>query len=289
MFMNPLLFGVNVSTSASEGADPVGDAQHAEALGFDFISSNDHPCGTQATYEVWTMLTWIAASTSRIKIATRVLGMPFRPPPMVAKMAASFDQLSQGRLILGLGGGASDAEFHAFGLGEFTPRQKMQGLEEAIRVIRGLWSDRAFTFEGELFHTDGAEVEPKPQRRIPIWLGTYGHRGLEMAGRLGDGWIPTLELAPPERVPAMRDRVLAGASDVGRASEEITCVYNLDVRVGNSDGSSHVLTGGPDAIADRLKRFVKLGFSAFNFAPAGPDVREQVERLGREVLPALRS
>ena len=133
------MFGVNVSTSASPGADPVADAQAAEALGFDFVSSSDHPAGGSPTYEVWTMLSWIAAATSRIKVATRVLGVPYRPPAMVAKMAETLDRLSDGRLILGLGGGYSDDEFRAFGLGVPTPGEKITGLQEAIHIIRGLW------------------------------------------------------------------------------------------------------------------------------------------------------
>jgi alkanesulfonate monooxygenase SsuD/methylene tetrahydromethanopterin reductase-like flavin-dependent oxidoreductase (luciferase family) len=78
------------------------------------------------------MLTWIAAATSRIRIATRVLGVPYRPPAMVAKMAESLDRLSGGRLILGLGGGYSDAEFRAFGLTVPSPRDKVDGLQEAV-------------------------------------------------------------------------------------------------------------------------------------------------------------
>src|SRR5438105_4714442 len=116
------LFGLNVSTSAESGADPVRDALLAERLGFDYVSASDHPCGSRPSYETWTMLSWIAARTSRIKIATRVLGVPYRPPAMVAKMAETLHRLSGNRLILGLGGGYSDAEFRAFGLPVPTPR-----------------------------------------------------------------------------------------------------------------------------------------------------------------------
>ena len=101
--MTELSFGVNVPTSAGPGDDPVGLAQEAERLGFDFVSAADHPCGPGPSYETPTMLTWIAARTSRIKVATRVLAVPFRRPAMVAKLAASLDQLSGGRFILGLG------------------------------------------------------------------------------------------------------------------------------------------------------------------------------------------
>jgi len=106
--MQPLTFGLNISTSAAPGADPVTDARVAEALGFDFVSASDHPSGRHPTFETWTMLTWICAATDRIAVASRVFSLPFRSPALVAKMAESLDRLSGGRLILGLGAGAAD-------------------------------------------------------------------------------------------------------------------------------------------------------------------------------------
>ncbi len=288
--MRELRFGLNVSTSATPGADPVADARRAEELGFDFVSASDHLHGGSPTFETWTMLSWIAAGTSRIGVATRVLGVPYRNPAVVAKMAETFDRLSGGRLILGLGGGYSDEEFRAFGLGERAPRDKVDGMEDAVRIARGLWSERAFTHEGRLYRTDGAEVEPKPDRRIPIWLGTYGDRALGVTGRLADGWIPSLGSAPPEQVTVMRERVLAAAREVGRQPEEITCVYNLEVRVDeHADLGPSVVSGSAGAVVERLLDFVRIGFAAMNLIPAGPGEDEQAERLAREVIPALRA
>jgi alkanesulfonate monooxygenase SsuD/methylene tetrahydromethanopterin reductase-like flavin-dependent oxidoreductase (luciferase family) len=193
--MRGITIGLSVSTAATPGADPVAAAREAEDLGFDFVSASDHLHGRQPTWETWTMLSWIAAATSHIKVATRVLGVPYRPPAVLAKMAETFDRLSDGRLILGLGGGAVDEEFRAFGFPVRSPRDKVDGLEEAIRIARGLWSRPGFTFEGRLYRTDGADLEPKPERRIPIWLGTYGNRALALTGRLVDGWIPSLGYA----------------------------------------------------------------------------------------------
>jgi alkanesulfonate monooxygenase SsuD/methylene tetrahydromethanopterin reductase-like flavin-dependent oxidoreductase (luciferase family) len=285
-----LRFGLNVSTSAAAEADPVSDARRAEDLGFDFVSASDHPHGEHPTNETWTMLSWIAATTSRIQVATRVLGVPNRHPAVTAKMAETLDRLSGGRLILGLGGGASDEEIRALGLGDRSPRDKVDGLEEAIRIIRGMWSERSFTFEGRLYGTEGARLEPKPGRRIPIWLGTFGDRALDLTGRLADGWIPSLELAPPERAVAMRERVLAGARASGRDPEQITCAYNIEVRVDErADSRPFVVSGSPDAVAEQLLGFVKMGFTALNFMPVGAGPDEQAERLAREVIPAVRA
>ena len=288
--MTRLLFGLNVSTSAAVGADPVGEARAAEELGFDFVSANDHPCGTNPTYELWTMLSLMAAGTSHIRLASRVLGVPYRHPAMVAKMAETLDRLSRGRLILGLGGGASDDAFRAFGLGVRSPREKIDGLEEAIHIIRGLWTHPNFTFEGRLYRTDRANLEPKPEHRIPLWLGTFGNRGLAVTGRLADGWIPSLELAPPDRVQSMLERIRAAARTAGRHSEEITCVYNMEIRVDEAPISRpFVVSGGPDVVTEQLLGFVRLGFTAMNFIPVGPAKEEQRERLATEVIRAVRA
>jgi probable F420-dependent oxidoreductase len=288
--MTDVLFGVDVPTSAAADADPVAQAVAAETLGFDFVSASDHPCGSTPSYETWTMLTWLAARTSRVRIMTRVLGVPYRPPAMVAKMAETLHRLSGGRLILGLGGGASDDEFRAFGLRVPSPREKITGLEETIHIVRGLWSQPQFTYTGTLYHTDAADLEPKPERPIPIWLGTFGDRGLALTGRLADGWIPTLGFAPAERIPVMRDRVVAGARAAGRAPEAVTCALNLEARVDEqAKPDEGVIAGPPDAVAEQLAGYVRLGFTAVNFKLSGPDRDHQVERLAREVIPAVRA
>jgi alkanesulfonate monooxygenase SsuD/methylene tetrahydromethanopterin reductase-like flavin-dependent oxidoreductase (luciferase family) len=283
------MLGVNIGISAKPEANPVADAMRAEALGFDFISANDHPCGTQPSYETWTMLAWIAAKTTRIKVATRVLGVPYRAPAMVAKMAESLDRLSGGRLILGMGGGGSDAEFRAFGLRVPSPKAKIEGLEEAVRIIRGLWTSNRLTFDGRHHHTDAADIEPKPAHHIPIWLGTFGKRALAVTGRVADGWIPTLEMAPPHAIPAMRDRIFDAAVGAARDPDEITLAYNMEFRVGHdADLPAHVVMGSSQELQEKLATLVSYGFSAMNFIPAGPQPERQVELLAQEVLPILR-
>jgi alkanesulfonate monooxygenase SsuD/methylene tetrahydromethanopterin reductase-like flavin-dependent oxidoreductase (luciferase family) len=287
--MTTPLFGLGIPGDASTGADPVALARHAEDLGFDFVSTSDHPCGTQPSYEAWTMLSWIAASTSRITVATRVLGLPYRNPPMVAKMAETLDRLSGGRLILGLGGGYSDEEFRAFGLGVPTPAQKVDGLAEAVAIIRGLWSRPAFSFEGARYRTSEADLEPKPGHRIPIWLGTFGPRALDVTGRLADGWTPSLGYVSPGELTVMRERVLAAARAAGRDGD-FTCALNLQVQVGEqADAGPSVVAGPPAVVAERLTGFIQAGFTALNFIPVGRPHDEQSARLAREVLPSVTS
>jgi alkanesulfonate monooxygenase SsuD/methylene tetrahydromethanopterin reductase-like flavin-dependent oxidoreductase (luciferase family) len=285
--MTDLLFGLGVPIAATPGSDPVGAAVRAERLGFDFISAADHPCGTQPSYETWTMLSWIAARTSRIRIATRVLGVPYRNPALTAKMAETFARLSGGRLILGLGGGHSDEEFRAFGMRAHTPGEKVQGLDEAVRIARGLWTQPELSFAGRIHQTDRAPMEPKPAHPIPIWLGTFGPRALAVTGRVADGWIPSLGYAPVDRLPAMRAAVLAAAERAGRDPGAVTCALNAGVRLQRTaDPDPDAIRGPARAVTDRLLGVVADGFTAFNFLLGDG---EQAERLAAEVIPAVRA
>jgi alkanesulfonate monooxygenase SsuD/methylene tetrahydromethanopterin reductase-like flavin-dependent oxidoreductase (luciferase family) len=287
--VRPLLLGLNLSTSAAPGSDPVADAIEAERLGFDFVSANDHPMGGSPTHELWTQLAWVAARTSTIKVASRVVGVPYRNPAMLAKMAASLQTLSGGRLILGIGGGSNDEAIAALGAGTLTSRDKIDRLEDALRIVRGLWSEPGFSYDGRVHSVRDATIEPRPSEPIPIWTGAFGSRGLRLTGELADGWIPSLDMAPPDTARAMRERIVQAAADAGRAPDAITCICNLEVRIGAEDPDRSVVSGEPGHIVERLRELLEVGFGGMNFIVAGPDTEEQRERLAVEVLPALRA
>lgn len=288
--MNQVLsFGINVPTSVTPRTDPVSLAIFAEELGFDFVSASDHPSGSNPTYEVWTMLTWIAAATSRISVASRVLSLPFRSPALVAKMAESLDRLSQGRLILGLGAGAADDELRGFGLPIPSPRTKIDGLEDTMNIIKGVWTESEFTYVGSVHHTKGAILEPKPHRPIPIWLGTFGNRALALTGRHADGWIPSLGYAPYDELSTMREKVLVAAQSVGRATSDIICALNVEIGLNTRDDPSTERICGPlSMVGDRLHDLVTKGFTTFNFMPIDANFDKDIERIATELLPLLR-
>ena len=285
-----MIVGLGVPASAAPGADPVAVARRAEGSGFDFVSVPDHLHGDPPTFETWTLLCWIAAATSRIKVMSRVLAVPYRNPAVVAKMAESLHRLSGGRLILGLGGGYSDEEFRAFGIGPPSPREKIDGLEDMICIARELWSRPEATVNGRVHRTDGARIEPKPATPIPIWLGTYGPRALELTGRLADGWIPSLGFAPPDVARTMRERVRDAARGAGRDPDHVRCVYNIVVRVDDRpvEAPDDVIAGGADEVAERLLELTRMGFGDLNLMPVGPGPDEQIERIARDVMPVLR-
>jgi alkanesulfonate monooxygenase SsuD/methylene tetrahydromethanopterin reductase-like flavin-dependent oxidoreductase (luciferase family) len=223
-------------------------------------------------------------------VATRVLGVPYRNPAIVAKMAETFSRLSGGRLILGLGGGSSDEEFRAFGLGTFSARDKVDGLREAISITRGLWSQPRFTFTGRLHRTDSADLEPKPAHPIPIWLGTFGDRALRLTGQLADGWIPSYGYRPLHQYQAMRQHVLTAAREAGRDPAGITCALHMQAHVGDGVTAGPSLVAGPPAaVIGQLLTFAGIGFTSFSFTLTGPGTREQAERLAHEVIPAVRA
>jgi alkanesulfonate monooxygenase SsuD/methylene tetrahydromethanopterin reductase-like flavin-dependent oxidoreductase (luciferase family) len=236
--------------------DPVGAARRLEALGADFVSVSDHPIGTGA-YETWTLMTWVAAATERIGIASRVLNVSLRNSVLLAEMARSFDALAPGRLILGLGGGYGDDELRAAGIPVPTPREKIDGLGAAVRAVRRGWPAG------------------------PVWLGTFGPRALRVTGELADGWIPSLGHAGADRLPAMRAAVLTAAADAGRDPAAVTCALNVTVSLEHEADVS----GDAGSIAARLGELVEAGFGTLNLK-ADP---EDWTVLAEEVLPALRA
>lgn len=280
--------GLNLSTSAAAGSDPAADGRRAEAAGFDFVCASDHLHGDHPTYETWTMLTWIAAATERVRVVSNVLGLPYRNPAVLAKMAETLQRLSGGRLVLGLGAGGWDREFEAFGLGVRTPSEKVDGLEDALHILQGLWSQPELHFDGHLYRADGARIEPKPEQAIPVWTGAIGPRSLRLLGRLADGWLPSMPMVPPEQVLQKRDVIRRAAADAGRDPDTITYGYNISVRLGARADDDRLVSGSPDEVTSRLQDLIsELGLTAINIWPAGDDPA-QAEAFAHDVLPHLR-
>lgn len=280
--------GINLSTSAAPGNDPAAAALHAEELGYDFVCVSDHLHGTQPTYETWTMLTWMAAATTRIRVVPNVLGLPYRSPTVLAKMAETLDRLSGGRVVIGLGAGGWDAEFQAFGLPVRTPKEKVDGLEDALQILRGLWREPAFSFQGPVYSVQDAELEPKPARPVPVWVGGFGPRSLRVIGRLADGWLPSMPVVPPEEVAAKRVVIRDAAEAAGRDPDSLTYAYNVTVLLGPGAVDDRVIGGSPAQVTDRIGELVQtLGLDAVNVSFTGPP-RDQADVFAADVLPHLR-
>jgi probable F420-dependent oxidoreductase len=262
-------------------------AQSADELGFDLFSLSDHLHSDQPTLEPWTALSWLAARTSRVELATNVLGLPYRAPAVLAKAAETLDRVSGGRLVLGLGAGGYDREFEAFGLPVRTPGAKITAQREAIRIIRGLWAGEPEVFDGKEFSVHDARITPTPEHRIPIWLGAYGPKALELTGQLADGWLPSFGRIDLPRAVQMREAVRKAAADAGRDPDAITYAANLTTRVDPSQTSyPGLVTGSVDDVVRQITEVVRTGFT---FLLLGPQSVAEQEILAREVIPAVRA
>ena len=266
----PVRFGVFITPEATER--PLELAKVADDLGFDLVGVQDHPY-QRRFFDTWTLLTAIAMRTERITVFPDVANVPLRPPAVLAKAAATLDILSGGRLELGLGAGGFWDAIKAYGGPVRTPGESVSALEEAIQVIRLLWSGQhGIRFDGKFYPLAGAHSGPVPAHPIGIWLGAYKPRMLSVIGRLADGWVPSLGyLKPPDLLEANR-RIDEAATAAGRDPRAIRRVLNA----GYLDAEtlvSLVVDDGMDTFLvsedpDEMRTFVR---------EVAPRVREEVE------------
>jgi alkanesulfonate monooxygenase SsuD/methylene tetrahydromethanopterin reductase-like flavin-dependent oxidoreductase (luciferase family) len=265
--------------------DPlIATAQRAEQLGLDYIGIQDHPY--QRRYvETWSLMAMIAASTSTIGIFPDVANLPLRPPAVLAKTAVTIDRLSGGRFDLGLGAGGFWDAIEAYGGPRRSPGESLEALEEAITVIRKIWSgERNLRFDGEHYHLAGAQSGPLPTRPIGIWLGVYGPRALALAGRVADGWVPSFQ-GDLDKLTQMSARLDNAIADAGRSPDEVRRVLNVSGTV--TEGASNGPLDGPvDQWVDELTALATgQRFDTFIFWGEGDG---QLERFAEEVVPAAR-
>ena len=219
-----------------------------------------------------------------------MLALPHRHPAVLAKMAETLARLSDGRLIfvLGAGGPMNELAYGAFGLAQRSPREKVEALEEAIDILRGLWSISGFSYAGQHFRTQGATIEPKPSHPIPLWLGVFGDQMIDLVGRKADGWFPTYQLLQPEQAYRKLEHIRKVAEHAGRNPDDITYAYNVPVLVEEGTVTTKgQISGSDEEVARQLADLVRHGFTLLNVWPGGETTRQR-EQLAREVLPIVR-
>jgi alkanesulfonate monooxygenase SsuD/methylene tetrahydromethanopterin reductase-like flavin-dependent oxidoreductase (luciferase family) len=260
-------------------------AQRAEQLGLDYIGVQDHPYQRRFV-DTWMLLSAIAATTSRIRLFPDVANLPLRPPAIMAKSAATIDLLSGGRFELGLGAGSFWDAIEAYGGPRRSPGQALAALEEAIEVIRRVWSgERNLRFQGQYYQLKGAHSGPVPAHPIQIWLGVNGPRALRLAGRVADGWVPSYR-ADLKKLAAMSSRLDESAVEAGRDPASLRRILNVNGEITDSvsDGS---LKGPVNQWVDELTELaVDYGFDTFVFWGEGEG---QLMRFAEEVVPAVRN
>ena len=266
----PVRFGVFITPVATE--QPLELARIADDLGFDVLGVQDHPY-QRRFFDTWTLLTAMAMRTEHITVFPDVANLPLRPPAVLAKAAATLDILSGGRVELGLGAGGFWDAIRAYGGPVRTPGESVSAVEDAIQVIRLLWSGQhGIRFDGKLYPLAGAHSGPVPKHPIGIWIGGYKPRMLSLIGRLADGWVPSLGyLKPPDLLEGNR-RIDEAATAAGRDPRSIRRVLNAGF-VDAETLVSLVVDDGMDTFLvsedpDDMRAFAK---------EVAPRVREEVE------------
>jgi alkanesulfonate monooxygenase SsuD/methylene tetrahydromethanopterin reductase-like flavin-dependent oxidoreductase (luciferase family) len=274
-----LRLGVFVVPDATDPVTTLDCMLSAERAGLDLIGVQDHPY-QRRFFDTWTLLSYAAGRTERIRLLPDVVNLPLRPPAMLAKAAASLDLLSGGRVELGVGAGAFWDAIEAMGGRRLTPRQSVDALEEAIEILRRFWSgERSVAVEGEHYRVAEAKPGPAPAHPIGIWVGAYGPRMLRLTGRLGDGWLPSLGegFMTAEDAPRMHAVIDEAAERAGRDPSSVERAVN--VMAPAEDGGA----------AEWLARIAtELRFSTILVGVPSDDAVGFVRRLGEDVAPRVR-
>jgi alkanesulfonate monooxygenase SsuD/methylene tetrahydromethanopterin reductase-like flavin-dependent oxidoreductase (luciferase family) len=272
-----------------EAADPPGLVEQvrlAERAGVDLVGIQDHPY-QRRFLDTFSLLAALAAATERVGLFPDVASLPLRHPAMLAKAAASIDLLSGGRFELGLGAGSFWDAIVAMGGPRRSPGEAVEALEEAVALLRLLWSDqRSVRFTGHHYRVAGVRPGPAPAHPIGIWVGAYGPRMLRLVGRLADGWVPSASYLPPERLADAQARIDDGAAAAGRDPAAIRRLYNLSGRIGPGGGG--FLDGPPGQWVEQLLPLVvETGMDTFVLGPSESPA-SQLQLFAAEVAPALR-
>jgi len=229
--------------------------------------------------------------TSRIRLATSVLVLPYRNPIVLAKELATLDRLCGGRLVVGVGGGWMVEEFRALG----APYERRGAFcDEAIRLMRTMWASDLSSFHGEFFNFDAMRCAPAPAAgRIPLWVGGLSRRALRRAVELGDGWHGTRMRAPElaERLKWLRDFAAARGRSLDGFALSHRVYVGFAERWTETGGYLRGILAPPAELAAYLSEFAELGVGEVLVTPIALErtgFDGFFERFEREVRPRLR-
>jgi len=303
-------FGAPVSGPLSTSRDLTRIAIEGEAAGYDYCTLSDHvviPRELEAKYpysdtgefpgraggdrhEQLTAVTWVAAKTAKLRLVTSVMVVPHRPAVLTAKILASIDVLSEGRLTLGVGAGWCREEFEALGTDPFEERGAVT--DEYLSACRELWTNENPHFDGKYVKFSNIFFEPRPvQKRVPIWVGGESGPAMRRTARLGDAWYPIgtnpqFRLDTLARFRAGIDRLHRHCREQGRDPKEISLVYRVTQRGAAipekaDNGDRRLFSGDDAAIVGDLRAFRDLGVIAVDFSFDGNTAQTVIENMRR--------
>ena len=284
-------------------------ARRAEDLGFDVLGCGEHVMFHVPTANTYISLAVAAGATTSIRLLSAVVLLPLYPAALAAKMGAALDVASNGRYLFGVGvGGEFPKEFEACGV---PVRERGARTNEALDVIRRLWTERDVSYAGRFNTLNGFSIDPMPiQSPLPIWVAGRRDAAMQRAARYGDGWLPYMYT--PEQLAASVEKIRAFGERAGRDLRGFrfglyifTAVHEdgdraremAVTRLGRQyaqDFSTlvgrYALAGTPDQVKARLHEYIDAGASMVMLSSACPDdhIDENVRLIAEEVIPAFR-
>ena len=284
---HPVTFGLSLDPSAGRLEETRQLAHTAEDAGLDYLAVQDHPYNRDFL-DVMTLIGHLASSTERIAFFPDVADLQLRPPTMLAKAAASLSVMVGGRIILGVGGGASADGVAAMGGTRRSGRDMVSYTEEALQILRGALAGETVQFHSGQHAIEGYAAGPVPPAPVPLWLGASGPRMLELTGRASDGWICPLNIYfPPEVIAEKQQLIDNAARGAGRDPAGVRRIYNVIGAIGASH-RGRGLVGDIPLWIDSLTRWaIDLGFDTFIFWPKTEPLA-QVKTFAADVVPEVR-
>lgn len=282
--------GVIVSPAAGWSYPEICElARGAETSGFDSFWVSDHfyggPGGTpdRNCLEAWTLLAALARDTHRIRLGVLVAAVQYRNPALQAKMAASVDHISGGRLEFGVGAGWKQDEYRAYGYQFPPPGERVEQLRDSLEITRRLWQDDRATYHGKHYRIDDAVCAPKPTQRPrpPIWIGGSGPRVMGLAARYADGFdlgkhgAGGADLTPDEMAASFRDLDL-----VEKAAKR-------QGPLRRSHWSSSSLEGDGRPLIDKIRAYGEVGLDQYLCAFPKGRAADMIERASDRLIPVF--
>ncbi|MCW4050250.1 MAG: TIGR03560 family F420-dependent LLM class oxidoreductase [Candidatus Bathyarchaeota archaeon] len=311
-------FGVFLSAERPSYQDILNDFLQCETLGYSSAWISDHVIGMYQNpgdprYECWTTMSALAADTETIKLGQLVLCNPFRHPSLMAKMSATLDSISGGRLILGLGTGWHEGEFKAYGYPFDSPAARVRRLDEAAQIIKKMWTMEAPSFKGRHYSIEDAYCSPKPVQKPhpPLMLAGSGEQlTLRTVARHADISNFAAWMRSPEDFKHKDEVLRSHCKKVGRNSDEITRSWacyvlisedqtkaeknlnkytkNLQERYGDAAADRRPpLNGTPDQIIQQVEAYMEAGVSMFILRFMGENQGKESKIFAEEVAPSF--
>jgi alkanesulfonate monooxygenase SsuD/methylene tetrahydromethanopterin reductase-like flavin-dependent oxidoreductase (luciferase family) len=316
--MLDLEFGVFLNPEVSDYSSLLGDALLCEDLGFGSVWISDHLVGMYndpgaARFECWTTSTALLVDTTSVKVGQLVMANPFRPPPLMAKMGATLDSISGGRLILGLGTGWHEGEFKAYGYPFESPRDRVKRLDEAAIIIKRMWTETSPSFQGEFYSIEDAYCDPKPVQdpHPPLMLAGGGEElTLKTVARHADISNFAAWMGSTEDFEHKAKVLEEWCTRVGRDFSDITKSWAAYIIIGEDEERvegkiseyrrrmqsrygdpsrerTPPLAGTPEELAEQMESYMEVGCGMFILRFMGGDLEKEATLFAEEVIPVF--